>query len=98
MEVFVGEDQYSIAWLLVMLSYYTALVLTVLVCSHSNASYGVGSFYQGNSTTDATPDVYWLNNFGNLYSSFGMTHNVITCNVAIVTLYELMVVPTTALM
>ena len=52
-------------------------ILMLTICS-LNASYGVGSFYQGNSTTDATPDVYWLNNFETLYSSFGMTHYDIT--------------------
>ena len=67
-----------------------------------NASFGVGRYFSAKNSSMASPDVFWLNNFQTLYSTFGSYNNLlyskwfinewvfILCY--IVTLYELMVV------
>ena len=73
--------------------------LPLLMLMQSQCLVWSGLILSGNSTTDATPNVYWLNNFETLYSSFGIImtrhmtlhdHHMKSCH--IVTLYELMVV------
>ena len=41
-------------------------------CHSVNASFGVGSYFSANNSSVASPDVFWLNNFQTLYSSFGI--------------------------
>lgn len=37
-----------------------------------NASYHVGEYFAANRTSQASPNVYWLNNFESLYAAFGI--------------------------
>ena len=64
--------------------HHNALLICKLhVVSHHdsmNASYGVGAYYLNESSTAESPDIYWLNNFNNLYSSVGMvTYSCTIC-------------------
>ena len=58
-------------------------------CHSVNASFGVGSYFSANDSSVASPNIFWLNNFQTLYSSFGII--IATCILYITVTFLLMI-------